>query len=291
MLRPVSLYTVITMVGLVTIILAFDLFRQTCVEITDAETSGTGATGLFGPGKYTFVITTKSFVVGGSYFGFLVLTSFLALSRVVSVRSALADIPKTYIPINQEDLPAPVYHYVKSELARVTAIDLGPLPSHPFQPLTALLEKAMGIAAAKPKTESLLRPMLPLHRRANESAADWIDTLVQLGQIEAELGHFFTTLWRKYDKSNQPFHNFVPTSFMPSPTTTSRPTSSPTTFPRPSISQHPQVSPGIHQPPPLMDPNDERDAVKAMMVMVRSLGVNVKSIMTAPPPPHQSPQR
>lgn len=50
------------------------------------------------------------------------LATIFGFSRYVTVKLARQAIPKTYMPITQEDLPKKVYEFVQSELDRVARL-------------------------------------------------------------------------------------------------------------------------------------------------------------------------
>ncbi|OZJ06382.1 hypothetical protein BZG36_00719 [Bifiguratus adelaidae] len=55
-------------------------------------------------------------VVGGSYVLLGLLSALFMFSRYVTVRSALADIPKDYLPINASDIPEQVFKRIQAKL-------------------------------------------------------------------------------------------------------------------------------------------------------------------------------
>ncbi|KAG0047427.1 hypothetical protein BGZ83_007516 [Gryganskiella cystojenkinii] len=61
-------------------------------------------------------------VFGGSYVLLGLLATIFGFSRYVTVKLARQAIPKTYMPITQEDLPKKVYGFVQSELDRVARL-------------------------------------------------------------------------------------------------------------------------------------------------------------------------
>ncbi|KAG0028657.1 hypothetical protein BGZ82_008326 [Podila clonocystis] len=61
-------------------------------------------------------------VFGGSYVLLGLLATIFGFSRYVTVKLARQAIPKTYMPITQEDLPKNVYEFVQSELDRVARL-------------------------------------------------------------------------------------------------------------------------------------------------------------------------
>ncbi|KAG0088532.1 hypothetical protein BGZ92_006056 [Podila epicladia] len=61
-------------------------------------------------------------VFGGSYVLLGLLATIFGFSRYVTVKLARQAIPKTYMPITQEDLPKQVYEFVQSELDRVARL-------------------------------------------------------------------------------------------------------------------------------------------------------------------------
>ncbi|KAI1319070.1 hypothetical protein EDD11_004959 [Mortierella claussenii] len=61
-------------------------------------------------------------VFGGSYVFLGLLATIFGFSRYVTVKLARQAIPKTYMPITQEDLPKTVYEFVQSELDRVARL-------------------------------------------------------------------------------------------------------------------------------------------------------------------------
>ncbi|KAF9321332.1 hypothetical protein BG003_002513 [Podila horticola] len=61
-------------------------------------------------------------VFGGSYVLLGLLATIFGFSRYVTVKLARQAIPKTYMPITQEDLPKKVYEFVQSELDRVARL-------------------------------------------------------------------------------------------------------------------------------------------------------------------------
>ncbi|OAV92372.1 hypothetical protein PTTG_02234 [Puccinia triticina 1-1 BBBD Race 1] len=72
----------------------------------------------------------------GSCFLVLVVSFFTSLSRYLTVKHALALIPKPYIPISQLDLPRPIAQTINQEYARIAIIaHLASKPdnSHPHQ--------------------------------------------------------------------------------------------------------------------------------------------------------------
>ncbi|KAG0325932.1 hypothetical protein BGZ99_010385 [Dissophora globulifera] len=61
-------------------------------------------------------------VFGGSYVLLGLLATIFGFSRYVTVKLARQAIPKTYMPITEEDLPTKVYGFVQSELDRVARL-------------------------------------------------------------------------------------------------------------------------------------------------------------------------
>ncbi|KAK9766818.1 hypothetical protein K7432_003809 [Basidiobolus ranarum] len=102
----------------------------------------TGAFLLFSAYDFFFqaVRRTKNIsyvlVVGGSYLLLGLVASIFGFSRLLSIRAAINDMPKLYVPIKKEDLPKKVYHFVTSEFERIRKIQqqLEPLPNKCKQP-------------------------------------------------------------------------------------------------------------------------------------------------------------
>ncbi|KXS18927.1 hypothetical protein M427DRAFT_95806 [Gonapodya prolifera JEL478] len=147
------------------------------------------------------------FTFGGSVALLGVCAFFIILSRVISGKTALADIPKVFVPINQSDLPKPVYWLVNTELSRVSsvAMEAKPLPetvaitgwgrtsatSEPIYFQSAVLE-TVDIINQK---ASQLSPSLT--RRPGMTVKRYIDTLVGQSLVDATVARFYLELYEK----------------------------------------------------------------------------------------------
>ena len=104
-------------------VVGVDLLRQTGIEQADGTKSPLDVS--IGP---------KTFVVGGGYVLLALTMLAFTVNRTVSVRHALNDIPKLYMPVNLEDLPQHIYERIRNEWIRVRKIPLHPVPRECGQP-------------------------------------------------------------------------------------------------------------------------------------------------------------
>ncbi|EJT97864.1 hypothetical protein DACRYDRAFT_58608, partial [Dacryopinax primogenitus] len=61
-------------------------------------------------------------IVVGSYIALLVMSTLIVVNRLWSIRVALSQIPKAYIPVKEEDAPKEVYKSVQAEYTRASLI-------------------------------------------------------------------------------------------------------------------------------------------------------------------------
>ncbi|KZO95094.1 hypothetical protein CALVIDRAFT_599535 [Calocera viscosa TUFC12733] len=61
-------------------------------------------------------------IVVGSYIALAVMSTLIIINRLWSIRVALSQIPKAYIPVKEEDAPKDVYKLVEAEYTRASLI-------------------------------------------------------------------------------------------------------------------------------------------------------------------------
>ncbi|KAJ3341859.1 hypothetical protein HDU93_003980 [Gonapodya sp. JEL0774] len=147
------------------------------------------------------------FTFGGSVALLGVCAFLIILSRVISAKTALGDIPKVFVPINQSDLPKPVYWLVNTELSRVSAIaiDAKPLPDTVAQTgwgRTSTSSDIIHFQSTILETVDIInqkvRQLHPsLERRTGMTVRRYIDSLVDHQLVDPTIARFYLELYEK----------------------------------------------------------------------------------------------
>jgi hypothetical protein len=90
------------------------------------------------------------FVIGGCYCATAVVALFLYSNRIYSKRKAIAEIPKSYIPIEKGDVNKKVRRMIVASLSRSAAIAWDSRPRIPTEPPTIVSEPGNRDAIARP---------------------------------------------------------------------------------------------------------------------------------------------
>ncbi|CAG8467048.1 6615_t:CDS:2 [Paraglomus occultum] len=135
--------------------------------------------------------------------GFLAVT--IGLSRLFTTRKTLNNIPKSYVPIREEDIPRSVHSYITKSLADICCIALASQPSQDTtQPgwgrpgtslanihfKTSIRQTAVIIEQAVQKSTSIVRhPSMTIQR--------YIDYLVECRLIDKRIGRLYVEGYEK----------------------------------------------------------------------------------------------
>lgn len=93
------------------------------------------------------------FIIGACYAATAVLTIFLYLNRLYSNRKAMADIPKSYIPIEKGDVNKKIRKMIAASLNRSATISWDSRPRIPTEPPTVVSEPENRDTIARPAAE------------------------------------------------------------------------------------------------------------------------------------------
>ncbi|KAI8998254.1 hypothetical protein BC832DRAFT_565960 [Gaertneriomyces semiglobifer] len=159
--------------------------------------------------------------VGSGLCMLLVASVLILSSRKLSIRSALGDIPKLYVPIHPGDLPKRVHRLIQADLSKSASIasEAQPLPSD-------LLGRGWG-SPNTPQQSLPLRPTLlstfsllqqafaPYFQRPpTYSPRRYVDHLIQMGYIQRDVGRRYIDTYERVRFGNLPVYEEEYTRFM-----------------------------------------------------------------------------
>ncbi|KAJ3145605.1 hypothetical protein HDU89_006969 [Geranomyces variabilis] len=130
-------------------------------------------------------------IAAGSSLCMLVVATILIVSaRNLTVRAALHDIPKLYVPINPSDLPQRVHRLIQADMSRVATIaaEAKPLPT-PMAP-PHLLASALHTLTLLEAAAAALRPIY-VRRAPEQTCRAFLAALTARDLVRADLARFY----------------------------------------------------------------------------------------------------
>ncbi|RHZ77636.1 hypothetical protein Glove_174g121 [Diversispora epigaea] len=151
--------------------------------------------------KYYFVV-----VASGSYFLMGFVAVLLGLRRLITVKKELANIPKSYVPIDKKHVPKSVYELIRTKLEHVSGItaESKPRPEDGAQPGWGRPGKELdkihfktSIVDTFPLIEKTAFEHLQLKRHPSMSVKRFIEFLVENRAIDYNLGYAYVEGYEK----------------------------------------------------------------------------------------------
>ncbi|RIA98504.1 hypothetical protein C1645_812560 [Glomus cerebriforme] len=166
--------------------------------------------------------TSLVIIAGGSYFLAGIAAFVLGLVRLLNVKKALNEIPKSHVLIHKKELPKSVDNLIISELIRVSRIDGKPRPEDGSQPgwgipgssydnihfRSSIIETFSVIEQEAVKNSSLLA------RQPSMSVQRYINFLIEHNIIDRELGHAYVEGYERARFSDEEVPEEQYTKFM-----------------------------------------------------------------------------
>ncbi|KAI8887853.1 hypothetical protein K501DRAFT_241609 [Backusella circina FSU 941] len=170
-----------------------------CIAISAADVIIQALTDKTSTGEFDF---RNMIVVGGSYVLLTLASLLFSCSRMLTVRGALQDIPKLYIPIKKEDLPSKVFTRIKNEFEEVkqTRKRAEPRPediqavgwAKPGTPLFEGVDFKQAIARTPAFVEKVAAGINPDYSRPfYVPVRQYMEFLMQQGLVDKQLGEFY----------------------------------------------------------------------------------------------------
>ncbi|CAG8446967.1 16824_t:CDS:2, partial [Acaulospora morrowiae] len=162
-------------------------------------------------------------VASGSYFLMCFSAVLIGLRRLITVKKALLDIPKSKLPISKKILPKSVHNLIMSELIRVSMISLEsePKPEDGGQPGwgrpgTSLdnINFKISIVDTLTLIEKNAYEHSHLKRQPSMSAQRFIDFLIENKAIDRNLGHAYVEGYERARFSDEEIPEEQYTEFM-----------------------------------------------------------------------------
>ncbi|KAI9104634.1 hypothetical protein DFS34DRAFT_204274 [Phlyctochytrium arcticum] len=147
-------------------------------------------------------------VSAGSSVCLLVVASLLIVSsRKLSIRSALQDIPKRYVPINRTDVPKRVYQLIQADLSKVANIASSAKPraidapdigwGQPDTEFEGVHYRTAAIQSFEILESAVTQYHQALHRTAPTTVRRYIELLVCEGLVRSDVGQAYTDRYER----------------------------------------------------------------------------------------------